>query len=334
MKINLPENSSCHNWLNSLHLDSDPNGTTHGQLPGQLLDEPPKSQTRAQMLHTSHPLTNPRGVQFLCHHAQEGDDKMTLQDALDKTARTFRRQKSISLSAVGVRAQVLYHLNAKNISSSYVADTLVMMAHYAFYHENLAVYLMRGDPYKYQQDGQWDHWQPIPTFPTCSEDPLLALMMGGFCLSHERDCAGYMGSYPLSVGDRSHMNLTSAAACILVNSWDAYNQTQSCRIVAPNRVLLEDIACMAIMNASRVSGIGGCTAFDFIRGVVIELQPLAWSLICANPEKLSQWWSQVEELRIPFVARTESDKHASFPVNSNISGLHVGVIFRPENSEC
>jgi hypothetical protein len=291
-----------------------------------------------QMLQQSHQLTNPRAMQFLCACAQEGDGEMTLQDALNKMTNKFRRQKLIALSAVGVRAQLHYQLDDKNVSEK-VAATLVM-AHYAFYHKNVIVCLMSGKVVVVKKDG-WEHWQPVPNFPTCFDDPLLALILGGFCLSQPTGCEDYFGSYPfLAAGmDISHvMNLTSAAAYLLV--WAEHQHTEVGRIVVANRNakkrngnLLENIASLAIINASRVSGIGGCKVSDFIRGVVIELQPLAVSLSCGNPNELSRLWSQTEH-KIPFVARTENDDVNFFPGNCSNIGLHVGVFFRPEDSEC
>lgn len=149
-------------------------------------------------------------------------------------------------------------------------------------------------------------WIPVPQFPSCKEDPLLSLLLGGCSIS-----ANSNGRHPppFMLGSKI---LTAAMAYMVTNGMGLQGEkklnTYGVHEAADQREsnYLEAICALATVCASGCAGPCGCSAVQFLSAMVAELQPHALSAplqLSATSVALSQVWKYANDARVPYMAR-------------------------------
>lgn len=146
---------------------------------------------------------------------------MELQSALAHVARLTYLTKDMLRTTDGVRAQVLYMLN--NTRPELRTPALVSV-HFARFNKDEEVIIQATETcvVTTTPPGGTQAWQPVPDFPSCREDPLLPLVLGGPC-----DSALHPAPFVLKhEGER--FDLTSAATFLLSQNLADFSNRTNC----------------------------------------------------------------------------------------------------------
>jgi hypothetical protein len=285
--------------------------------PGTGVKAHSPSACTAAALQT-YPGINPRNLVRFQYEVLGG--RTSPEKCLARVALLLYLEKATLRGAARVRAQVQYLLN----SASPTRSSALVTQHFARFPRSLhgTQLVVRGGKVR-QPDGSL--WDPVPEFPTVNEDPLLALLLGGPCAREDEARAAPVHPPPFVIEPNTRTVLfasqdvtLSSATALIFSLEDGASED----VPGPEQwegSVLERIAALAVINASRACHLGQTSADLFVRNYVTELLheaptggPLRW-----RPEAvpLSAFWTQHSAWTIPWVARVSrpGDGAAAIP---------------------
>lgn len=287
------------------------------------------------VLRDNFPRCNPLLMTLLHQASQELDETSTLDQVVDAAAVALYRDKRTLLSPAGIMSQSFY------LRNSLAADSSILVNHHFARFSGDYIFVLSGTRVGYEVPGYVEpqYSKPPCMFPQSETDPLIGLLLGGAVSSPFRPVSfEFVGTVAC--------RLTSAAAHVLstcyVSARSIQNPTYSPNARKCGGDALECLAVLAAVNASRVSGVRGCCAEDFLRAFLLEMSPVA-SNDCGEgclsqhfeiptfrqSVSLESVWS-LGASQIPFLTRLDDEFPSSL---QGCGGLFVGKICRPPDAQ-
>jgi hypothetical protein len=259
---------------------------------------------------------NPLIVHYLWDAARAaGDRELTVDALLARTVDRLYTEKASLRTLEGLRGQVQFALSDPVGAD----DRGLVHSHFARFVGSAAVRLNSTGQWVINQLGDQEPFNPLPVFPSATEDFVLPLVLGGCCIGSR---TGHPAPFMVQQNNRN-VTLTSAGALKLLRQSQApplqWGRSARPPALHRNGNFLKSVASLAAICASRAHGIAGLPLSVFLLHFATELlpevptQPLRWQ----SDTQLERWVQNSHQL-IPALLCLR--QHENWPVGV-LSGL-------------